>query len=176
MELEILIRVNGGEPKWVAASKLSELFVKKKRKVNSPSPPKPNELKGFDHWWNLYDKKVGKKAAQLIWKNKINPHIFEKEGKIYSNLYKRILDHTDQYVKDKEKRYRKDPERYLKHKTYNDEIIKQDKRIDIKEYKHDTTGMPMGKCETCGKKDTYRNQWELYQGSRCCGAKVLPFN
>ena len=52
----------------------------------------------------------------------------------------------------------------------------KENQIEIEEYKHDTTGMPMGKCERCGKKDTYLNQWELYQGSRCCVAKVLPFN
>ena len=36
--------------------------------------------------------------------------------------------------------------------------------------------MPMGKCEECGKRDTYLNQWELYKGSSCCSKKVLPFN
>ena len=54
-------------------------------------------------------------------------------------------------------------------------IKNQIKKNDIKEYKHDTTGMPRGKCKECGKKDTYHNKYELWKGSSCHGAKVLPF-
>ncbi len=160
--LEILIRENGGEPKWVAASKLSKLFVKKKKKVDAPSP---SSLKTFDIWYNLYNKKTTKKQSRGYWYSSISGEIIE-----------RIMAHTKLYVNSTEKKFRLDPIRYLKREKWNDEIIKQDKRIDITEYKHDTTGMPMGKCEKCDKRDTYLNQWELYKGSNCCGEKVLPFN
>jgi len=160
--LEILIRENGGEPKWVAASEVLGIIMKKKPKTSSPSP---SSLKGFDVWWKKYDKKVTKKQAQNYWAKYIK-----------QSMVTGILWHTKCYVEKVEKRYRLDPIRYLRNEKFNDEIIEQEKKIDITEYKHDTTGMPMGKCKKCGKRDTYLNQWELYKGSNCCGEKVLPFN
>ena len=160
--LEILIRENGGEPKWVAASEVLGIIMKKKPKTSSPSP---SSLKGFDVWWKKYDKKVTKKQAQNYWAKHIK-----------QSMVTGILWHTKCYVEKVEKRYRLDPIRYLRNEKFNDEIIEQDKRIDITEYKHDTTGMPMGECKKCGKRDTYLNQWELYKGSKCHGKKVLPFN
>jgi hypothetical protein len=159
--LEILIRENGGEPKWVAASEVLGIIMKKKPKTSSPSP---SSLKGFDVWWKKYDKKVTKKQAMQYWAKHIK-----------QEMVTGILWHTKRYVEKVEKRYRLDPVRYLRNEKFNDEIIEQDKRIDVTEYKHDTTGMPMGKCKKCGKRDTYLNQWELYKGSDCCGEKVLPF-
>ena len=161
MDFEILIREKGGEPKWVSASKVFR--VSGTRKPYSPSSPYLK--KEFEEWYNLYNKKTTKKQAINYWYKNIKKDMIPK-----------IMEHTKLYIEGREKIYRKDPIRYLRDKVWEDEIIKKDERIDIKDYKHDTTGMPMGKCETCGKRDTYRNQWELYQGSRCCGAKVLPFN
>ena len=163
MELEILIRENGGEPKWVAASEVLGSIVRIKPK-HSPSPPPLKDLEGFGEWYNLYNKKTTKKQAMNYWFKNIKKDAISK-----------IMHHTKLYIKETEKKFRLDPIRYLKYEKYNDEIIKQDKRIDITEYKHDTTGMPMGKCKKCGNKDTYLNQWELYKGSDCCGEKVLPF-
>lgn len=69
-----------------------------------------NNINEFEHFWNLYDKKVGKANALKQWK-KLKPDEVE-----------RIFIHLKDYLK-KEKQYRKDPERYLKHKTFNDEVV-----------------------------------------------------
>tara|TARA_B100001939_G_C16942197_1_gene618746 strand:- start:3080 stop:3568 length:489 start_codon:yes stop_codon:yes gene_type:complete len=162
--MQVLIREGKGkQPIWVDLKTFLGLVGTKKKKATA----KPSLLntEDFDKWWNLYSKKCTKRESMNWWAKKITPDLVNK-----------IMEHTKLYVESTEKKFRLDPIRYLKREKWNDEIIKQDKRIDIKEYKHDTTGMPMGKCEKCGKKDTYLNQWELYQGSRCCVAKVLPFN
>ena len=159
--LEILIREDNGEPKWVDIKTLRTMN-RRTKKISSPLPLK--DLEGFVEWYNLYDKKCTKRASMNWWAKKISP-----------DLINTIMEHTKLYVEGTEKKFRLDPIRYLKREKWNDEIIKQDKRIEIEEYKHDTTGMPMGKCERCGKKDTYLNQWELRKGSNCCSVKVLPF-
>ena len=166
--MQVLIREGKGkQPTWVDLKTFLGLVGTKKKKATAK--PSLINTEDFDKWWNLYDKKTTKKQAKEFWIKKIKPDLVET-----------ILEHTKKYVKVREdKSHRLDPIRYLRNEAYCDEIIeykKPNKRIDIKEYKHDTTGMPMGKCEKCGKKDTYLNQWELYQGSRCCVAKVLPFN
>tara|TARA_R100001480_G_scaffold13149_1_gene21984 strand:- start:98 stop:580 length:483 start_codon:yes stop_codon:yes gene_type:complete len=159
--IEIAIRENG-RVRWVKVHKsvISTLMNGKKAKTALPISSKE-----FDKWWNLYDKKTTKKMTLAYWKKHITDDLIEK-----------IMQHSKLYVEQTEKTFRLDPIRYLKREKWNDEIITQDKRIDIKEYKHDTTGMPMGECKRCGKRDTYLNQWELYKGSNCCGEKVLPFN
>ena len=165
--LEILIREGkGSEPKWVDIKTLRTMTRKSKKKVSIQ--PSLKDLDGFVEWYNLYDKKCTKKQAKEFWGKKIT-----------SDLVATIMDHTKKYIKTREdKSHRLDPIRYLRNEAYYDEIIeykKPDKKIDITEYKHDTTGMPMGKCEECGERDTYLNQWELYKGSNCCSKKVLPF-
>ena len=66
--------------------------------------------KEFEDFWNLYDKKVGKMNALKEWK-KLKPLEIE-----------RIFEHAPFYLKTREKQFRKDPERYLKHKIFMDEI------------------------------------------------------
>jgi len=165
--LEILIRGGKGkQPTWVDWKTFMDLVRTKKQKVTTK--PSLKITKGFEKWYNLYDKKCTRKQAKEFWGKNIKPDLVET-----------IMEHTKKYVKAREdKSKRKDPIRYLRDEAYYDEIIeykKPDKKIDITEYKHDTTGMPMGKCERCGKKDTYLNQWELRKGSNCCSVKVLPF-
>ena len=67
--------------------------------------------KNFEDFWNLYDKKVGKPNTMKEWK-KLKPLEIDQ-----------IFIHVPEYKASKEKQFRKDPERYLKHKTFNDEII-----------------------------------------------------
>ena len=160
--IEIAIRENG-RVRWVKVHKsvISTLINGKKAKTALPISSSDD----FNKFWELYDKKTTKKQSVAYW----NKHITK-------DLVPKIMQHSKLYVEQTEKTFRLDPIRYLKREKWNDEIITQDKRIDIKEYKHDTTGMPMGECKRCGKRDTYLNQWELYKGSNCCGEKVLPFN
>ena len=65
----------------------------------------------FEDWWNLYDKKIGKAETYLYWKKNVN-----------CTLNGVIMDHTKKYIQI-EKKFRKDPIRYLKKKTYLDEVV-----------------------------------------------------
>lgn len=65
----------------------------------------------FEDFWNAYDKKVGKPNALKQWK------LLTREEKELT------MEHVPAYVLSRDKKYRKDPERYLKHKTFEDEII-----------------------------------------------------
>jgi len=73
--------------------------------------------KTFDDFWNLYDKKVGKVNTLKEWK-KLKPLEIE-----------RIFEHLPSYIKTRERQYRKDPERYLKHKIFMDEIETELKKM-----------------------------------------------
>lgn len=64
----------------------------------------------FDDFWNRYDKKTGKPKAETYWK------------KIEQRAREKIMEHLDQYTLI-DKQYRKDPERYLKNKSWEDEVI-----------------------------------------------------
>jgi len=65
----------------------------------------------FEEFWNIYDKKVGKKKSKTYW-NKLTAE--EKDIAIR---------HAKSYVDTRDKQYRKDPERYLRDRSFNDEII-----------------------------------------------------
>ena len=99
--MEVLIRENGGEPKWIDISKVFK--VSGTRKPYSPSPPLLKDTKGFGQWYALYDKKTTKKQAIDYWFKNITKDDIPK-----------IMEHTKQYIKDRDKVYRKDPIRYLR--------------------------------------------------------------
>lgn len=64
----------------------------------------------FDDFWDKYDKKVGKPNTEKLWK------------KIDQGAREKIMVHLDHYLM-VEKVFRKDPERYLKHEVWNNEVI-----------------------------------------------------
>ena len=64
----------------------------------------------FDDFWDKYDKKTGKPECIKLWEKISQP---DRET---------IMHHLEEYTK-KEKAFRKDPERYLKKETWNDEIV-----------------------------------------------------
>ena len=66
----------------------------------------------FDYFWDSYDKKVGKPNTKKEW-NKLTE---AEKQKVFEILPAYINSKTD-------KQFRKDPERFLKHKVFNDEII-----------------------------------------------------
>lgn len=73
---------------------------------------KKNVSSKFDEFWNLYDKKTGKEKALKQWMGLTNNDILK------------ILDHVPLYkISKPEKQYRKDPERYLKNRCWEDEVI-----------------------------------------------------
>ena len=66
----------------------------------------------FRKFWDLYDKKINPKLCIIYW------------NKIDSQLYEKIYSHVKKYKESKpEKKYRKDPERYLKYEMWESEII-----------------------------------------------------
>jgi len=69
------------------------------------------DMQLFNKFWNLYDKKVGKPNTIKAW------------IKLDLSTRQKIMSIVPAYVKAKVKKYRKDPERYLKHKAWEDEII-----------------------------------------------------
>lgn len=70
-------------------------------------------LSDFDVFWNLYDKKVGKKEKlQKKWES------LKPEDKT------KILEHLPKYkISQPNPKYRKNPETYLNNESWNDEII-----------------------------------------------------
>ena len=66
----------------------------------------------FDVFWNLYDKKVGRPKCEKLW-NKLT--IEEKNA---------CIDYLPHYkLAQPDKQYRKNPETFLRNKSWNDELI-----------------------------------------------------
>jgi len=67
---------------------------------------------GFDLWWEMYDKKCGRKDCEKKW------------GKLSPKEQAACLEATPSYVASTpDKQYRKNPLSYLNQKAWNDEII-----------------------------------------------------
>lgn len=80
----------------------------------------------FEEFWELYDKKVGKSITEKLF------------SKLSAADKEKIKVHVPRYVLAKPKTFRKDPERYLKHRTFNDEIVEETeavKAVEILTYK-----------------------------------------
>ena len=70
------------------------------------------EVNGFDFFWNAYEKKVGRPKCEKLWAKLT---LAEKKACLaYIPLYKQA--HPD-------KQYRKNPETFLRNKSWNDELI-----------------------------------------------------
>jgi len=162
--VEILIREKGGEPRWVNIEKV--LGRTRTTKAYSPSPPLLEDTKGFGEWYNLYDKKTTKRQAINYWYKNITKEDIPK-----------IMEHTRQYIKDRDKVYRKDPIRYLRDRVFEDEIIKTEKKIDLDElYPYDTSGFSRkGRCSACGGV-VLGNKFTIHKDdSDCCKAKINQY-
>ena len=163
--LEILIRENGGEPKWVAAHKVLASIVKRKPKSDSPSPP-ALVSEEFKQWYLSYGKKATKKEANNYWNKNITFDMIET-----------IMKHTKLYVKSTEKLYRLDPIRYLKREKWNDEIIEQEIKIDLDEhYPFDKSGASrLGRCSMCNS-IVFGNKFTIGKDdSSCCKSKINKY-
>lgn len=97
---ELLPIDSGFTPEQVKLSKV------KISKDNIPA----DKLYGFEEFWDLYDKKNGRTNAMLQW------------SKISEEDKQAIMIHVPKYKQIREKQFRKDPERYLRHKVWLDEI------------------------------------------------------
>jgi hypothetical protein len=102
------------ENEHTPCSNTSTIIYKDNKKNNSKS----NESKilkdsKFEEFWELYGKKTGKKVSKSHWDN-------IKDSEIDS-----ILEATKRYVLLRpDAIYRKDPERFLKHKIYDEDFLK----------------------------------------------------
>ena len=162
--MEVLIRENGGEPKWIDISKVFK--VSGTRKPYSPSPPLLKDTKGFGQWYALYDKKTTKKQAIDYWFKNITKDDIPK-----------IMEHTKHYIKDRDKVYRKDPIRYLRDRVFEDEIIKAEKKIDLDElYPFDKSGSSrLGRCSKCNS-IVFGNKYTIAKDdSSCCKVKINKY-
>jgi len=162
--LQILIREGrNSEPRWVDIKTLRSMTRKPKKSSTQPSL---KSTKDFELWWDLYDKKTTKKASLNYWSKHIT-----------KNDIKKIMEHSTQYVRDREKVYRKDPVRYLRDKVYEDEIIKTEKKIDLDEYyPFDKSGSArLGRCASCNG-IVFGNKFTIAKDdSDCCKAKINKY-
>lgn len=70
------------------------------------------EVYSFNDFWEIYDKKVGKKVAEKLY------------SKISASDKAKIFEHIEPYKQSTpNKKYRKDPETYLRNRAWEDEII-----------------------------------------------------
>lgn len=116
--------MKGGRPKnpietqSVISSNPDETLIKNKelRTTNKELQTNnhKNTLIGFDEFWSVYDKKVSRAKAEKEWL---------KIG-IDDDLLETIILAARNYVKSKpDKQFRKDPERWLKNRGWEDEIV-----------------------------------------------------
>ena len=70
------------------------------------------QVVGFDQFWNLYDKKIGRPKCEKLWSKLTNKEM--EECIAYIPLYKQAQP---------DKQYRKNPETFLRNKCWNDELI-----------------------------------------------------
>ena len=76
-----------------------------------------NKLFMFVEFWDMYGKKVGRPKCEALWKKLKG----EDVALIFETLPSYILSKAD-------KQFRKDPERWLKHECWNDEVITNENR------------------------------------------------
>lgn len=104
-------RRNAANKRWKDASALQ-----KKSKSNAIREDKIREDKSIIHddsfalFWDKYGKKVQPSKCKVIWK-KLSP-----------DEHSKIMIHLDAYTK-VDRQFRKDPERYLKNRCWEDEVI-----------------------------------------------------
>lgn len=84
--------------------------AKKQRRIPSPSAS-DSVPEGFDEFWIAYDKKVGKSNAIKVWKS----------IRTDTDLIQRIVSAAKRYSSATERQYRKDPERWLKGRRWEDD-------------------------------------------------------
>ena len=94
----------------------------KKEKEITPIPPFgdiESEKISFDDFWNLYDKKVGKKGK-----------LQKKWEKLHDSERLAIMEYIPKYkVANPNKKYRKNPETFLNNDGWRDEILDADKTL-----------------------------------------------
>lgn len=71
----------------------------------------------FDEFWNLYDKRVGRAKCEKLW------------SKLTAKEKRDCIQYVPLYVQAQpDKQYRKNPETFLRNKSFYDEIINRDNK------------------------------------------------
>jgi hypothetical protein len=79
---------------------------------------KVDDDNGFEEFWDLYDKKVGKSKAQSLW------------NKLSKNKKSACMAYIPHYKKSQpDVQYRKHPETFLRNESWNDEIYQKKARV-----------------------------------------------
>ena len=93
--------------RWNKEKKKADLSAK-----NKSSNSLKESLEAFDKFWGLYDKKVGRDKSFSLWEK------LSKKDK------ESCMKYIPLYIKERpNKQYRKNPETFLRNKSWNDEII-----------------------------------------------------
>lgn len=98
--------------------KENKIKIKNKKYIYTPI---------FEEFWKLYPKKIGKPKAFEFWE-KLEP---SEHKEILQDIPKRIKE-DDKWLND----FIKDPERYLKNRQWEDEIIKPRKKVEGKTHSY----------------------------------------
>jgi len=125
-----LRETGGGAPegRGVVPERDTQKKVLNKDKENISPPPvkKKESIKSpilFEKFWDTYGKKTGKNNTIKEW------------NKLSTDDQRVAVDKVSAYVKDRpDPKYRKDPERYLKNRLFEDEILSTPKQPAFKDY------------------------------------------
>jgi len=101
-----------GEEKGKGTSKYSNKNIRRNSKHSQEEM-----MVMFEGFWSFYDKKVGKEKAMVAWFKLTD----EEVEKIRNTLPAYLEAH-------RERKFRKDPVRYLSHKAFNDEPVNASER------------------------------------------------
>jgi hypothetical protein len=130
------VKPSTGNPSTEKPSTENQQLLNKEYQINNTKEINTKETKqnplfdfeildefSFDSFWDLYDKKVGKYKAKLLY-DKIS-----KDDKV------KMFNHIPLYKQSKsDKQYLKDPETYLRNKAWEDEIIFQPEQQEESKY------------------------------------------
>lgn len=118
---------NAVDKNRIELEKEKDIELEKEKDINNTSSK--DDEKGFEEFWNLYDKKVGKVKCKSYWDKHIKSKVINKDN------IDDILEKVMLYVNNTEKKYRKDPERYIRDRKWEDEIITANKNKTVEDKK-----------------------------------------
>lgn len=113
--IEMINQAIAGEWSMFKGFELDEYYKKYKASKKAPKASKKNdeEKQSFETFWNLYDKKVGKKEK-----------LVKKWDSLNLATQNQILEYLPKYIKAvPDKQFRKNPETFLNNDGWNDEIV-----------------------------------------------------
>jgi len=128
--------------------------VQDKDKEKDKEKDKDINADDFNMFWDLYDKKVGK------------PNTYKEWLKINTEEKKKIFEILPIYIKSKpDKKFRKDPERFLKYKVFNDEIIEDNNGTTNQINRGNNSGKPESIGTSGSDYDASKSKYKIITGN-----------